>query len=468
MAIHWLNDDILLQVFNCYRLDMEDDWNIRLRWRKLSHVCQRWRYLVYACAFHLDIHIECTNGAPILDMLNHLPPLPLGVHYKTTDKYSRPISLTEQDEWKLYHALRFHDRVRHIDLDLPPSITNKAVVLLDKHFPMLENLCLSHSESFAAENSIPLPGPLTLPKAFLAPNLRHLTLPGISPLRRLQLLTSTVSLVTLEFSNIQTSSYFPSRLLVARLQSLPHLAKLSIDFSISTPHPSVERKLLGEQEDPVTLPNLKDLRFRGVDIYLESLVTQIRAPLLEKLEITLFNQIVFVLPRLSYLINITEAFQLPNAAVGFGREEVYVTTAQHSSRRMERGSFFLRAMCKPLDRQIDCAAQICHALIPTLSGVEELRLVIDYWEIPTEMQNGAIDSATWHDILRSFIGVKKLYIYNMLLEDLSRALQVGEVGSDPSFLPNLQSIHARHNIFTSFIDTRQGVGRPVQFKRYPW
>ena len=130
--------------------------------------------------------------------------------------------------------------------------------------------------------------------------------------------------------------------------------------------------------------------------------------------------------------------------------------------------FTLRVRCKPLDWQIDCAAQICHALIPTLSGVEELRPVIDYWEIPTEMRNGAIDSATWHDLLRSFIGVKKLYIYNVLLEELSRALQVDEVGSDPSFLPNLQSIYAKDNLFTSFIDTRQVVGRPVQFEGYRW
>ena len=82
------------------------------------------------------------------------------------------------------------------------------------------------------------------------------------------------------------------------------------------------------------------------------------------------------------------------------------------------------------------------------------------------MRNGAIDSATWHDLLRSFIGVKQLRISNALLEELSRALQVDEVGLDPGFLPNLQSIRTRRNLYTSFIDTRQVVGRPVQFKGY--
>ena len=131
--------------------------------------------------------------------------------------------------------------------------------------------------------------------------------------------------------------------------------------------------------------------------------------------------------------------------------------------------FLLHVRCKSLDWQLDCAAQICHALIPTLSGVEELSLEFDslYPEIPTELRNGAIDSAMWHDLLRSFIGVKKLRINHVLLEELSRALQVDEVGSDPGFLPNLQSLHAYYyNLFSSFINTRQVVGRPVKWHQW--
>jgi hypothetical protein len=121
-------------------------------------------------------------------------------------------------------------------------------------------------------------------------------------------------------------------------------------------------------------------------------------------------------------------------------------------------------MCKQLDWQIDCAAQICNALIPALSGVERFTLDCFYrFQIPTELQNGAIDSTTWHELLRPFIGVKELHIDPGLLEELSRALQVDEVGSDPGFLPNLQSIAAEDNLFTSFIDTRRVVGRPVEF-----
>ena len=100
-----------------------------------------------------------------------------------------------------------------------------------------------------------------------------------------------------------------------------------------------------------------------------------------------------------------------------------------------------------------------------LSDVERFRLTYYYTKIPTEWQNGGIDATTWHELLRSFTGVKELYIENELSEELSRALQLGDVGSDPGFLPNLRSINAAHNKFNAFINTRQVVGRPVRFSQ---
>ena len=410
------------------------------------------------------MHIQCTNGSPIVNTLDHLPLLPLSVQYH--DSHHSAVTLAplilEQDELGIYLTLQSYCRIRDIGLFLPPSILHKALTLMNGNFPILEHLSLSGG-SFSDRLR------LTLPKGFLAPNLRHLTLSDIGPTKRLRVLTSTVSLVTLTLRDIQTSSYFRPRLLVARLRSLPLLEELTIEFSIPIPRPSTERELLGEEGAPITLPSLKTFQFVGVGAYLESLVTQIRVPLLEKLHITLFNQIAFVLPHLSHLINNTIVFKVPYMKVSF-HHDVHISTARpkvHTLHSLGRTAFSLSVKCKPLDWQIDCAAQICDALIPTLSGVRELSLLSNL-EIATEIQNSAIDSATWHDLLRSFVGVKELYIGDGFPEnlspELSRALQVGEVGSDPSFLPNLRSIHATHNLFTSFIDTRQIVGRPVRIK----
>ncbi|KAF8269973.1 hypothetical protein EI94DRAFT_1828607 [Lactarius quietus] len=458
-ANDWLNDDILLEIFNCYRLD-ENDWNYRLGWRKLSQVCQRWRHLIHKSTFHLGMNIQCTERTPIVDTLDHLPPLPLYVHYGYSDHFT-----TERDGLGLYHALRRHDRVFEIRLRLPPSMLHQCFALMDKHFPILERLHLS-VESTADDITDDITT-FTLPMAFLAPNLRLLELPGVSPPRRLRVLTSTVSLVTLEFTDIETSSYFRPRLLAARLSSLPQLEELSIGFSVPIPRPSTERELLGDLGTPVTLPNLTVLRFNGVGAYLERLVAQIRAPLLEWLDITLFNQIAFALPHLSYFINITEVFKPAKATtVTFLRDEVFIA-ASHDKSRPYGGPFHLSMKCKQLDWQIDCAAQICSWLIPRLSGVE--RLVLDtYYDdrtLPAEWQNGEIDGTTWQDLLRLFVGVKELHIDDVLLEELSRVLQLDEVGSDPGFLPELQEISAADNLFTSFIDTRRVVGRPVQVSR---
>jgi len=213
----------------------------------------------------------------------------------------------------------------------------------------------------------------------------------------------------------------------------------------------------------VTFPNLKSLRFQGVSAYLECLVAQIRAPLLERLDITLFNQIVFVLPHLAHLINTTEAFKLPTATVFFGNEvSIIITDHQRYG-----GPFTLRVMCKELDWQIHCAAQICGALMPALSSVQKLMLDFDGPMMPTEWGNGEIDGTTWHELLRSFIGVNGLHVCVALSQELSRALQVDEAGSDPGLLPGLQEIQfyeRAHRLFGSFIHARLVAGRPLRLR----
>ena len=412
-----------------------------------SHVCQRWRHILYESAFHLSMHIECTHGTPVVDtLLDHLPQrIPLRVDYRST--------LKEKDEVGIYHALRLHNRVRYIRLQLTTSILHNFSVRMDERFPILERLSL-----WFAADKFTTP---TLPKAFLALNLRHLALTGIGLPKRLRLLTSTASLVTLVLTEIRAVSYFRPRLLVARLASLPRLQELSIGFSVPIPRPSTEWELSGDHGTPKTLPNLTTVWFRGVSAYLESFVAQITVPLLERLDITLFNQTAFALPHLSHLINSTERLKRHAATVYFDSDFVWIYTPPDSS-RVEPLCLYVTS--KQLDWQIDYAGQIRNALVQALSNVERLTLEI-YKALPTEWENGEIDSTSWHDLLRVFIGVKKLYIRRGLLGELSRALQLDDVGSDPGFLPHLEEILAGDNLFASFIDARRLVGRPVRFSK---
>ena len=426
------------------------------------------------------MHILCTKGTPLVDSLDHLPPLPLFVSYRDEMGYVvrdrsftwERVAVSEEDQLGINHALRLRDRIRHIDLHLPPSTLHEFLMLMNEPFPILEHLSLS----FLADKLTTF----SLPKTFLAPNIRHLALLGIGLPKRLRLLTSTVSLVSLDLTNIQASGYFRPRILVARLQSLPQLEEISIGFSVPIPRPSAERLLLGEQGTPVMLPSLKKLTFRGVSVYLERLVSQITAPLLERLDISLFNQIAFTLPHLSHFVNTTDQIKfLSTGMVRFG-DEASITLGH---RNMEWvGSydqrFILRVMCKQMDWQIDCAAQICIALMPALSGVDMLTLDNNYgWGTPTqtrlELRNDEIDDTTWHDLLRPFIGVKELCVGYFLSEGLSRALEVDEIGSDPGFLPALQNLESKYsgvqrdNMFDSFINSRRVAGRPVALRLPP-
>ncbi|KAH9066570.1 hypothetical protein EDB87DRAFT_1586891 [Lactarius vividus] len=106
--------------------------------------------------------------------------------------------------------------------------------------------------------------------------------------------------------------------------------------------------------------------------------------------------------------------------------------------------------------------------MPTLSGVEWLSLNLYEYRMPTEWEDGEIDGTTWHELLRSFIGVKTLYICGGLSRELSRALELDEIGLDPGLLPGLQELASGFgklyvdSQFDSFIHARQAAGLPVR------
>ena len=310
-SVDALNDDILLIVFNYYRKDDEKYW-LRLGWCKLAHVCRRWRHLIYGSASYLDVRLLCTNGSPGVDTLAHLPPLPLVIDYQF-----ETATIDAVEEWGISHALQLRDRVCHAVIRIPSSSLHKLLALVGEPFPSLGRLSLSHT---ADEDS-----GLILPKTFIAPNLRHLTLSGISLPEDLALL-SAASLVTLTLANIRASGYFLPKHLVALLRSSPHLEELSISFSIRLPRPNAERELFHELGPPVTLPILKSLVFRGTSAYLDSLIAQMRAPRLQILDIAFFNQLAFAIPHLAHFANAAPVIKLPVAEIIFDRDTVSVNT----------------------------------------------------------------------------------------------------------------------------------------------
>ncbi|KAF8264409.1 hypothetical protein EI94DRAFT_1805891 [Lactarius quietus] len=107
-------------------------------------------------------------------------------------------------------------------------------------------------------------------------------------------------------------------------------------------------------------------------------------------------------------------------------------------------------------------------LSPALSDVERLTLDFGRGMMPTEWRydetDGHVDGTTWHGLLRPFVNVKKLCICDSLAEELSSALEVDGIGSDPGFLPRLQELVMRppslNYLFRSFIHARRLAGLP--------
>ena len=372
------------------------------------------------------------------------------------DYSDRSRTMARKDEDNIHFGLRLHGLVRRIVLQAPSSSLRMWLEPMNKAFPRLEGLSLL---STSTEMS------LVLPETFQAPSLRHLALHGIGLSQRLPLLSSMIALSTLSLTHTVAACYFPPGHLVTQLQCLPHLEELSIGFAIPIPLPSSERELLPSPIPPVTLPTLRRLTFLGVDSYLESLVAQINTPLLERLNLTFFFDLAFTLVNLTEFIHRTDGFGCLVAQVIFKRHGPSIDLGHREQRGV--GNLGLLVNCKPLDWQIDSAAQVCGALGNVLSAVEELTLDLRVDGMPSDWEN-TLDDMVWHELLLPFVGVKKLHIGSSLTLKLSEALESVAGGLVPELLPELQELEVPFkvdrratDVFSMFIRTRESVDRPV-------
>ena len=451
--IHLIDNDSLLQIFNCYRLEDEDDWHLRHTWWRLAHVCRRWRYLIYNSPYHLNMCLILTNNSPSIDTLGHLPPLPLAIDYSDTTR-----TLTWKDEYNIHLGLYCHDRVRQVAIWAPSPSLRILLESMNNPFPRLGDLSLLSTTT--AEMS------LALPETFQAPFLTRLSLHGIGLPKGLSSLSSMIALSILSLTHIQHSCYFTPGHLIIQLQGLPYLEELSIGFAIPIPLPSNEGELLPTPIQPVTLPTLRRLTFRGVSVYLDNLVAQINTPVLERLSLTLLFELAFTLINLTEYIPRTKGFGCLVARVIFNKATASIDAGYNIQWGTEKSGFYVNVDCKPLDWQVDSAMQICSAIRKVLSTVEELTLDLDVDGMPLDWGN-TLDSNMWHELLLPFIGMKKLRIGSSLTPELSRALELVAVGPVPELLLELQEVevklelHRAKKLFSRFIETRESTGRPV-------
>jgi len=414
-------------------------------------------------------------------MLSHSPPLPLVVDY------SGQRLLPTKDEEGAFLALQNHNRVREIHLYASIASLDKLLAVMNGPFPVLEDLTLTRAIEYSdadedeEDEDVEFNCP-RLPQAFQAPQLRHLSLDRVGDVieEGLPLLTSLSGLESLSLIGIPVSIYLPLEYLASRLSLMPQLEYLNLkfDFSISSDD------VLGEQIDPpnakqISFPNLSEIFFDGDSSYLEGLAARISAPLLMRFSAMFFEKPSSTLPHLSGLLSAAAELRFPVASIKFSGTRVddpnvaicMASSEQTLDRLPQFAPFQMAFWCRPLNVQVASAVQICTAFTPMLSTVGRLRLDLDggRWQLG---QDGDIEDAMWHDLLRPFCNVEKLQVDAGLMGDLSRALCPDDDGQFMEILPELCKLvrpdYAHFgDAFDKFIAARRDAGQHITKQRRP-
>ena len=418
-------------------------------------------------------------------MISHSPAFPLILDYgprllKTW---------TPAEEEGLLFALQHLSRVNEILLSAPQSTLEDMTAAMLEAAPRLQHLIL-HSQSTE----------FVLPKSFLdgnAPQLRHLILTGVSLATLHPLLPSATDLVSLVLERIPNSAYFSPESLIAHIRSMPHLHTLSIGLLSAVPRPGLgsERFLPPGQisQARIELPALTQLVYRGASAYLESFLARIRSPLLQDIDITLFNQLTLRLPRTCTFIGDLELFRPTSARIDFTQTSAHMllftasAAPQLSEPQSQSPDMSLSVSCASLDFQVSAMAQICsglsgsagsaagaHLLLP----VEEFMLGFHQGELSEEWRGEeVVDPSLWRTLLAPFRQTRTLRVHVALAADLERALRPPQPHAmdgleQELLLPELRTIVLLHvddervlagasEALGAFVDERNRAGHPV-------
>ena len=416
--IDMLPDEILLNIFNFYRLDSMDSVGYTWEWHNLVHVCRRWRSVVFASPHHLDLRLVCKSRTPVRKTLDVWPSFPIGIQ-------AHPI---HEDEGDVVAALEHPDRVSWIELSgLTSFQLERCASVMHEPFPALTFLWLELYDAIAP----------VLTDAFLggsAPRLRTVLLNGIPFPTLPRLLLSSSNLVDIQLWNIPVTGYFSPEVLAICLSALTKLESLSMEFQ--SPRSSPNRT--SRHTPPLTravLPALTQLHFQGVSEYLEDLVARIHAPLLNHVIITFFNQLLFNIPQLPQFIHRTEKLTLLNRAAVIFRPHT-VGISLYSQIRPSKVD--LQISCKELDWQISAMEQICIQCSPLLARVERLEVHEGPFLRPEWLDD--MDSSQWLELFDPWTSVQSLHVSEELQPLVAPALQGLTGRRAAEMLPSLSAL----------------------------
>jgi len=355
-------------------------------------------------------------------------------------------------------ALERRDRVRKIDLKYYANPeAEKVWAAMQEPLLELTHLWLEARDEVSGEGRaedaewFERPFPHNVPDSFLggsAPRLQFLYMNAVGLLGLQKLLLSATHLIDLQLDDIP--DYISSQRMITCLSALTSLQTLSlvVDHHI---YPLYQGSRSPSSLKRTFLPALKDFQFTGVSRYLEDLVAGIEAPELNKMSITLSITFssghVSDTPELTRFISRTPKLGVPFEAritlheVAF-RVSLPSQTFGHGSLNLgiASGDFRYTPTSSDLDSQLSSLVQVCASSLPSVSTVENLYIHGEISGILDWHPDEDIENTEWLELLRPFIALKNLYLFEEFTPCIASALEDLNESSITELLPSLQSI----------------------------
>ena len=451
-TINNLPDNVLLEIFDLYRVVIMKSCNHSWTWYTLVHICQKWRRTILASPKRLDLRLLCTNGTPVRKALDYWPQtLPIIIDYRRVES----IHPTPEAEDNIVAALGQADRVSKINVVLTSSLWRKLLAAMQGTFSSLTYLRLESLDSDVTA--------LVSPRDLLgasAPMLREVRLDGLPFTALSRLVLSTDNLVSLRLWRISNSGYISPEAVVVCLSSLAKLELLDIRFNIPIPHPNRPPTA----STRAVLPALTQFNFQGVSEYLEDLVARIDVPQLEHAGITFFNQLIFDLPQFSLFARRTNVLRVSTRAKIYPGSDGVLFSLYSPGATGPYESLSLRILSKELDWQVPAITEICNQL-SLLSGVGHLDIRVDC--LKSGWQDD-MEPTEWVELLRPFSAVQMLQVSGeaQVVPHFALALEGVARGMVMSVLPSLHILRfmgsQRPASVKQFIAARRLSGHPVE------
>ena len=432
-------------------------------WGTLVHICRRWRNLAFTSPRHLNLQLCCEPPwRSVKKMLDIWPELPIYLH-----AHDHPYGPYQGAIGDVVAALKLNHRVSGIFFENTLDSAWETFVPLMQHpFPALTLLWIRPYGPIRNEIS----------HSFLggsAPCLQDLELAQFPFPALPELLLSATKLIRLRYHDIPPSGYISPQAMVTALSALTRLESLSLTFR--SPQSLPDRAIrISPPHMRTLLPALTYLCYQGVPEYMEDLVAQIDAPLLESVVISLFHQEVLEVSQLAKFIRRADKLsQLDRAQVAFSDNCISVTLSQELLAQVgsvDPKTLEVDLACSERDLRISYLAQFCASCLPTLSPFECLDIYAPY--NPTWAWGGIIDpdpSPQWLELLRLFDAVKVIRVHKFVAARVARALRGLPAERATEVLPALENVLISElqlsdpgkEIISEFSDPRQLCGHPV-------